>query len=160
MHWMILPYRRYFDFGGRSRRSEYWWFMVFAVLVSAVLLLAMFGGAFDTLLRLGEGQTPSFDGVGPLFWVALVLLVIFGLATIIPSIAVQVRRLHDLNVSGWWYLGYIVGGAAIGEIPEVGDLLSSLFSLAWLVWMFFPGTRGANKYGDDPKDPMNVEAFA
>lgn len=160
MRWMILPYRRYAEFSGRSRRSEYWWFFVFTALVSIVLMLIMFGGAFDTLMAMAEERTPSFENVGPLFWIGLVLLAVFGLATIIPSIAVGVRRLHDLNVSGWWYLAYIVGGAVVGEIPVIGPVLGPLISIGFLVWMFFPGTKGPNKYGDDPKDPVNIEAFA
>ncbi len=164
MHWLILPYRRYFEFSGRSRRTEYWWFLFFTVLVIIALLLGMFGIAFDSLRSLIEGEglaaTPAFEDFSPGFWVLIALFALFALASFIPSIAVQIRRLHDLNVSGWWYLAYIVAGAVVGEIPQAGDALGSAATLGWYAWMFFPGTKGPNRYGDDPKDPMNLEVFA
>jgi uncharacterized membrane protein YhaH (DUF805 family) len=165
MHWMILPYRRYFEFSGRSRRSEYWWFMIFTVVVMMVLLLGMFGAEFDTLqgimnVSLEDGLIPALNDVGPAFWLLLVLLATFGLVSIIPSISLQIRRLHDLGVSGWWYLGYMLSGAVIPEIPQVGEALNGVMTLGWYAWMFFPGTQGPNRYGDDPKDPMNLEVFA
>jgi uncharacterized membrane protein YhaH (DUF805 family) len=76
----------------------------------------------------------------------------FGLAVLVPSIAVVVRRLHDRDLSGWWYLGAIVAGM----IPFVGFIAS----IALLVLMFLPGTPGPNRFGPDPKDPSNANVFA
>lgn len=61
-----------------------------------------------------------------------------ALATLVPSLAVAVRRLHDINKSGWYYF--------IALIPLVGTIL-------FLVWFFTDGDRFANKYGEDPKNP-------
>lgn len=72
------------------------------------------------------------------------LTVIFFLAIIVPSIAVQVRRFHDQDKSGWFVL--------IGLIPLLGGLIV-------LVFMCLEGTRGPNRFGRDPKDPASVEAF-
>ena len=67
-------------------------------------------------------------------------------------IAVVVRRLHDRDMSGWWYLGAIVAGM----IPIVGILAS----LAIFVLMLLPGTAGPNRFGPDPKDPSSAQVFA
>ena len=71
---------------------------------------------------------------------------------LVPSIAVVVRRLHDRDMSGWWYLGIIVASM----IPIVGTLAS----IALLVLMVLPGTPGPNRFGPDPKDPANAAVFA
>lgn len=63
---------------------------------------------------------------------------LIALGTIVPSLAVAVRRLHDTNKSGWYYL--------IGLIPLVGPILL-------LVWFFTDGNRFTNNYGEDPKNP-------
>ena len=81
---------------------------------------------------------------------------LFFLASLVPMVAVQVRRLHDLGVSGWWYLGYLVVGGLAPAIPNVGDSLNGLITIGWIVWMFFPGTQGANRFGDDPKQPFDA----
>lgn len=151
MQWMLLPYRRYFDFSGRSRRMEYWMFALFNVIVGGIFFLLMsLGGGADIFLA--PAPDVSTIGGGPLFWIGMVGMCIWALATIIPSIAVVVRRLHDRNLTGWIYLGVIVAQF----IPVVGLLAS----IALLVLMVLPGTPGANKYGADPKDPAQTQVFA
>ena len=142
MDWMLLPYRRYFDFSGRSQRKEYWMFALLGLIVSAVLLAMIFldGGMQDFDLEAGMPLNP-----GPLFYIGVGLFAIWALGSIIPSIAVTVRRLHDRNITGWVYLGAIV----VGLIPVVGVVAS----IALLVLMVLPGTPGPNKYGPDPKAP-------
>ncbi|MEM6623035.1 MAG: DUF805 domain-containing protein [Pseudomonadota bacterium] len=102
--------QRYADFQGRSPRSEYWWFQL-AIIVSYVVLLVL-------------------TAVLPI----LGLLGILYLGLIIPALAVTIRRLHDLDKSGWWIL--------IGFIPLVGFLL--------LYWYCLKGTEGDNQFGPDP----------
>jgi uncharacterized membrane protein YhaH (DUF805 family) len=75
--------------------------------------------------------------------VPLMLLGLFGLALFIPSIAVQVRRFHDQDRTGWLIL--------LGLIPYVGGLIV-------LVFMCLPGTRGTNRFGPDPKENI-ADAF-
>lgn len=159
MHWMILPYRRYFDFSGRSRRKEYWSFFVFWVLLAMALAIAAVATFAGRLQGMMQGGPQAFAALGRAFWVLFALFGLFFLASLIPMIAVQVRRLHDLGVSGWWYLAYAVSGVLLPEIPNVGDGLNGLISIGWIVWMFFPGTKGPNRFGDDPKQPFSAEIF-
>jgi uncharacterized membrane protein YhaH (DUF805 family) len=160
MHWMILPYRRYFEFSGRSRRKEYWFFALFTTVVIVALMGAAVGVVAANLQGMMEWTPAAWQNLGVGFWILGGLLVLFALASIIPGVAVQVRRLHDLGVSGWWYLAFLVGGAVLDQVPNAGQGLGSLLSIGWIVWMFMPGTKGPNAYGEDPKDPVNVAVFA
>ncbi|MCC4631883.1 DUF805 domain-containing protein [Xanthomonas dyei] len=127
MEWMLLPLKRYADFEGRSRRKEYWMFMLLQVIVLVVLGI-MFGIAAAVM----GGE----NGPGPLAWVVGAIMAIFVLALIVPSIAVTVRRLHDQGKSGWFYL--------ISFVPYVGGFIV-------LVFMCLEGTPGPNQYGESPK---------
>lgn len=149
MEWMLMPYRRYADFSGRSRRKEYWMFTLLSVIITVFFygLMAAGGGA-DMLLSPELGGA----GLGPLFWVGAIGLCLWALASIVPSIAVTVRRLHDRNLTGWIYLGLIVAQF----IPLIGLIAA----IGMLVLMVLPGNVGANKYGADPKDPGQAEVFA
>ncbi|SCX98034.1 Uncharacterized membrane protein YhaH, DUF805 family [Novosphingobium aromaticivorans] len=138
MEWMLMPYRRYADFSGRSRRKEYWMFMLFSVIVTMVCVTLLVAGGMS-IDENGE-STP-----GPLFWVGVVAMTVWGLGSIIPSIAVQVRRFHDQDKSGWMVL--------LGLIPYVGGLIVFIF-------MCLEGTRGPNRYGEDPKNPVGYDVFA
>ena len=109
--------RRYAQFEGRAPRSEYWWFALFTVLASIV------ADILDSAFLHG-----GFGLISDLVWLALLL----------PSIAVQVRRLHDIDRTGWWW--WIV------LVPLLGWILL-------LVWNCTPGTEGPNRYGDDPLGP-------
>ena len=108
---MKVVTQHYFDFNGRARRAEFWWY----VLVN--LIIAIIIGVIANIIHF------------PL------LSSLYSLALLLPSLGVGVRRLHDINRSGWWLL--------IGLIPLVGLLL--------IYWCAQPGTSGANTYGPDPK---------
>ena len=151
MEWMLLPFKRYADFNGRSRRMEYWMFALFNLIVMVVLGGITFAGigGMDALMASAPGATPEFGVLG---YLGAGLLGLYVLATIVPNIAVVVRRLHDRDMSGWWYLGVIIAGM----IPLVGTLVS----LAFLVLMFLPGTPGPNRFGPDPKDPAQANVFS
>ncbi|WP_426267488.1 DUF805 domain-containing protein [Sphingomonas sp. LHG3443-2] len=137
LDWAFLPLQRYFDFAGRSPRSEYWWFYL---LVS---ILSMACGWIDL-------------AVDPTAVVGVASLLV-SLATIIPLLAVSVRRLHDRNRSGWNLLkppapGIVMAilaafgpfGLFVGTIIFVGTCL-------WLVVLLcLPGTSGPNHYGEHP----------
>ncbi len=137
MEWMLLPYRRYADFEGRSRRKEYWMFQLLQIIVLTLVIGLMFAG--------GMAMTDMGEAPGALFWLGVVLLVIYGLGSIIPAIAVQVRRFHDQDKSGWMCL--------LGFIPYVGGIII-------IVFMCLDGTRGSNRFGPDPKDPNSADVFA
>ena len=134
--------KKYATFSGRASRSEYWWYTLFIILLASVLSLVMVAGMdFNT----GEFGTLAMLGGG--------LLGIFYLGILIPSIAVGVRRLHDRNMSGWWYLGFIV----LSFVPVVGFLAS----LAMLVLFCLKGTDGDNRFGPDPLRPTaRADIFA
>lgn len=130
MEWMILPLKRYADFSGRSRRLEYWMFTLFLVLIligcSILLMGSILIGAMGTY-----GAAPPLA-----FFILLGVMVLGYLAIIVPTIAVQVRRFHDQDKSGWFIL--------LGFIPYVGGII--LF-----VFMCLDGTPGPNRFGPDPK---------
>lgn len=137
MEWMLLPYRRYAEFSGRSRRKEYWMFFLFQILVSIAIGIVFgrttyaAGGGF-------AGAYTSFDTTGGM------LQGLFNLANFVPSLAVAVRRLHDQDRSGWLML--------LLFIPILGWF-------ALLVFMCLEGTRGPNRFGADPKNPTDIDAF-
>jgi len=124
MYWYMEVMRKYAVFSGRARRKEYWMFQ----LVNAVI--GLFAGvcAAFTIPTMARG-TNSF---AILFFV---LLLGYLLVTIIPALAVSVRRLHDINFSGWWLL--------IGLVPMGG--------LVILVFHVLDSTPGPNQYGPNPK---------
>ena len=94
-------FSKYVDFSGRAPRSEFWWFVLFVIIVSVVALLI----GLNTL---------------------------FGLAMLLPSIAVTVRRLHDTDRSGWWYL--------LVFVPLLGIIILIIFCV-------MKGTEGQNRFG-------------
>lgn len=110
---------KYFTFSGRARRKEFWLVILFTWIVSLLLT------GVDMVTGLINAIGP---GVG-------LLSLIFSLAIIIPSLAVGVRRLHDIGRTGWWYL--------IILIPILGII-------ALIVFWCSRGTEGTNDYGDDP----------
>lgn len=125
MDWMLMPLRRYADFSGRSRRKEYWMFQLLMLLVYMPLGILMGIGA----------AMGSDNGAGALFYLALVAMLLLMLAVFIPGLAVQVRRFHDQDKSGWFVLFNLV--------PYVGGFVV-------LVFMCLRGTPGPNRFGDDP----------
>jgi uncharacterized membrane protein YhaH (DUF805 family) len=104
MNWYVEVLRKYAVFDGRSRRKEYWLFVLFNLIIALVL------GFIDGALGLADTET----GYGPLG-------LIYALAVLVPSIAVGVRRLHDTDRSGWWLL--------IVFIPIIGAVVLVVFFL-------------------------------
>lgn len=101
-------FQKYADFNGRAKRPEYWWFALFCFIVSMALGIV--------------GDTLSMA---------------FSLVTLLPSLAVGTRRLHDINKSGWFQLLWL--------IPILG----------WLVLIYFLAQEGgteSNQYGDAPAE--------
>lgn len=169
MEWMLMPLKRYAEFSGRSRRMEYWMFVLFQVLlfvVFGIIAGVLVGGAAS----MGAGSTSGGVSGGVVGMVASlgVLGLVFAivwLGLLIPAIAVAVRRLHDTSRSGFWLflyiapyiLGYIVltvGAASQSSgLVMVGGLISLLGFIGAIVLLVFfclPGTVGPNKYGPDP----------
>jgi uncharacterized membrane protein YhaH (DUF805 family) len=114
----------YSNFKSRARRSEYWFIQLFLVLTNvavAAIDLALMNGDVDRFIANGGG------GIVGLIWI---------LATIVPAIAVLIRRLHDTDRSGWW--------ALIGLVPLVGAIVLLVFTVE-------DSNKGVNKYGASPK---------
>ena len=105
-------WNKYGDFDGRAGRSEYWWWVLFTLIVQSVTA---------TVLGLGIWLFSNF----------ILIFSIILLSLILPTLAVSVRRLHDRDLSGWWYF--------LGFVP-VG-------SIVLIVWFVLPGTTSPNKYG-------------
>jgi len=158
MQWMILPFKRYADFKGRSQRKEFWMFQLLNLILAIVLVGPFFGSLIGASNASGDGpgaeeatvEAMLAGGMG-LTAIGFMLYGIFALAALIPSIAVTVRRLHDRDMSGWWYLGLVAASA----IPLVGFAAS----IALLVLMVLPGTDGGNRFGPDPKNPYGQDVF-
>ena len=147
---MILPYKRYFDFSGRSRRMEYWMFTLLNVLIVIVFMVLLFGMVIPiSMAQDPEAVAESFAGPGALILFGVMFLWFLG--TIIPGIAVTVRRLHDRDLSGWWYLAYIVA--------SILPLISMVAWIVFLVFMFLDGTNGPNRFGPDPKARGEASVF-
>lgn len=119
MSWFVAALKKYAVFGGRSRRKEYWFFALFSVIISVVL----------SIIDSAIGTLDSSTGLG-------LLSGIFSLAILIPSIAVSVRRLHDIDRTGWWFL--------ISFVPLVGTIVLLVFAAR-------DSTPGSNRYGPNPK---------
>lgn len=154
MEWMLLPLKRYAEFSGRSRRKEFWMFFLLNVIVTMVVVAFMFAGGFSMSALTAPGAGPEMMGqaFGPVFWVGMGLLMLWSLAVFIPNIALVIRRLHDRDLSGWWYLGFFAA--------QLVPFVNFLASIAFLVVMLLPGTPGPNRFGPDPKDPASAEVFA
>jgi uncharacterized membrane protein YhaH (DUF805 family) len=157
MHWMIEPLRRYADFTGRSRRTEFWMFFLAQMLLFLVWIIMFIGvigiAAAGDVARAG-GSSPAL-GMGMIVLSLLWLLVI--LATAIPNAAVVVRRFHDIGQSGW------IGGILYGLtflFNIVGLWIINIPGLILIVFMFIEGTRGSNQYGPDPKAEGSADIFA
>ena len=141
MDWMILPLKRYAEFSGRSRRKEYWMFVLGYLLVFAVL-----GGIFGLMGAFSSNMAEIEAGAMHVsLLLAMIVLGILGLGNLIPSIAEQVRRFNDRNMIGRWLLGAYI----LSLVPVVGFIVS----IALLVIFVLPGTPGPNRFGPDPKDP-------
>ncbi|BET98460.1 DUF805 domain-containing protein [Xenorhabdus taiwanensis] len=114
MNWYLSVLKNYAEFSGRARRKEYWVFCLFNIIVFFALIV----------LGLTINDIAGFA-----------LLIIYIFVTFIPSIAVTIRRFHDINLSGWWIL--------LTFIPVA--------SIVLFVFTLLEGTQGDNEYGADPK---------
>lgn len=123
--WAIFPLRRYAQFTGRSGRKEFWLFLLGVNLVGAALAI------------IWTADTNVLGFTGTIGNMAFALLIIGFLGILLPYLAVQVRRFHDQNRSGWF--------ALINLVPYIGPIIV-------LVMMALPGTEGENEYGFDPSE--------
>lgn len=171
MNYMLLPLRRYADFQGRSRRKEFWMFQLFNLIVGGLLytiLLVMMFGAMARAVESGSGYSSEYSsyetsasgfsasagtsteadptafmsefGAGGVL--LFMLLMLYGLVMLVPSLAVAVRRLHDQDKSGWFLL--------MSLIPLAGGFILLYFYVV-------EGSRGPNRFGPDPKGYLGYD---
>jgi uncharacterized membrane protein YhaH (DUF805 family) len=119
-------FSKYVTFSGRAQRSEFWWFWLFLFAGQIILSIV------DSTLF---GTVTTYDGGFEAHTNTPILSGLFSLAVFLPSLAVAVRRLHDTDRSGWWYL--------LCLIPLIGIIVL-------IVWWASKGTAGANRFGNDP----------
>ncbi len=138
MYWYLKVLKNYFNFKGRASRKEYWMFIFINFLIETVF--------FVTMLTVGD--------------IAATLSGIYSLALFIPTMAVTVRRFHDVHRSGWLLLGvYAVAGvgAAVGSFVDSLSffILFLIVMLVIVIWIWYvllkAGDVGDNKYGPDPQ---------
>ncbi len=127
MQWYFRAFRRYATFSGRAYRQEFWLFLLWSLVVSLLL----------SIIDRKAGWMVVQEEQIEMGWLQLV----YAVATLVPTLALSARRLHDIGRSGWWQL--------IGAIPFVGLIVM-------IIWFATPGTPGPNRYGPDPRigDPL------
>jgi uncharacterized membrane protein YhaH (DUF805 family) len=138
---LLRPLWRYADFQGRSGRSEFWLFFSLSALV---FVLTVFGSLFDA--QIGNDTDPAADAPR-----AVLIYLLWWLATAVPWFALQVRRFHDVGLSGW--LALINGGAYLALLiaPPVGLALFAL-SLLLMAIPSKPEARQRETVTEDPQD--------
>lgn len=119
MDWFVTALQKYAVFQGRSQRAEYWYFGLFYCLIYIALII------LDVLTGLYSEQ-----------WGYGLFSTLASIALFLPSLSVTIRRLHDTNRSGWWFL--------IALIPLIGLIVL-------LVFLVQDSTAGDNLYGPNPK---------
>jgi uncharacterized membrane protein YhaH (DUF805 family) len=115
MKWYLEVMKKYAVFSGRARRKEYWMFFLFNLIIA--IAIGFVTGFLGGMLGMGTGLSRTVS-------------IIYSLAVFIPSIAVAIRRMHDLGRSGWWIL----------------------FPLVNVVFLFLDSQPGENEYGPNPKE--------
>lgn len=124
--WKKVFIHNYANFSGRARRSEYWYYTLINIAVIFLLYVITITGAISQIMSL--------------MILGLLPLVVFTLATLIPTLAVGYRRLQDTGKPGLLVL--------IGFIP--------FGSIVLLVFYCIEGNRGSNEYGLDPKENIDL----
>ena len=126
MNWYLEVIKNnYANFSGRARRKEYWMF----ALVNTIIITILYAILISSI----DMNTGEMSGLGSIIGI---VLGIYSLAIIVPSLAVTIRRFHDQDKSGWMFL--------LAFIPAIGGLIVFVF-------MCLEGTKGDNRFGPDPK---------
>jgi uncharacterized membrane protein YhaH (DUF805 family) len=144
--WAKRPIEKYANFTGRASRPEYWWYVLALCIAYLVLHIV-----------------ESIVGVDHMFFTYGPLTLLLMLGTLVPSIAVGIRRLHDTDRPGWWLLialvpyglmalaglMALVGGGFFGLLAMMGliGIVAMIGGIVLLIFMVLPGTLGDNRFG-------------
>ena len=137
-----LFWQNYVNFSGRSRRSEYWWPTLINTVIALVIygiMIASIDAPLEKMANMSNDQMAEVMMQSPGFLIGYLVLILFGMATFLPCISCAVRRLHDLNINGWWYATM---------------LLNCLCGIASIVFIFLfiqDSKPGTNEWGVSPK---------
>ena len=149
MRWYLMALKKYAQFGGRSQRKEFWYFFLFYSLFSIPF------------------------GVVDMFLIGTSILgTIYFLVFLTPSLAVGVRRLHDMGRSGWWMLLYtgivlqqlasgvkVSGRGVSGEaVVAIVFVVAAVCAVVLIVFMVRKSQPGRNRYGPGPTDDGTAAA--
>ena len=147
---ILSVFSKYATFSGRARRSEYWYFALFNFLIGLVLAI-----------------------IGKMLPFLAILSSLYGLAILIPGIAISVRRLHDIGKSGWTMLIYLIPAIIYGVLLSImlikhfeGEepnltlyiifgiitFITFVLAIVFIVWMCRDSQPGENKWGPNPKE--------
>ena len=130
--------RHYADFRGRAPRSQYWWWVLFVGV--SVLLLDQADSWLGSRIEATSVDLASGVPAPPLVSQGLgILVLVFIAVTVVPSVAVSIRRLHDTDDSGWW----VLWGGLLGLLCCIGFVILTVKHCQ-------RGTLGPNRYGPDP----------
>jgi uncharacterized membrane protein YhaH (DUF805 family) len=145
---------KYATFSGRASRAEFWWFVLFSWLLTFVVMFVLSSLLFYLTVNTGVSGvsfTPIFS----------VLIGIASLGLFVPTVAVTVRRLHDLGLSGWWY-GSLFAMLGLAWVFPQSLWVALIFYISALVCMLaciFKGNSGPNRFGPDPLMNTDTEIF-
>lgn len=158
MEWYLKVIRNYATFKGRARRKEYWMFILFNFIIGVVLTI------LDNVLGLTYNYSEYSSGG--------TLSSLYNLFVFIPALAVTVRRLHDVNKSGWligiMYIGLavfmlimftMIFAQSFGVMLIIPGLVMFGYGIYLFVLTVTEGDSGPNQYGEDPKAlvDLNIE---
>lgn len=150
VRWFVKALRQYADFSGRAQRAEFWMYTLVVVVIAVALAVvdeSVLGYGVET------SQPLPIGGQGPLGW-------LFGFATLIPTVAVTARRLHDIDRSGWWQL--LTAPGVVVTLPwqqsmvtfivlAITLIVGILGGIILLLMLIADGAAASNQWGANPK---------
>ena len=133
MHYFIKCLRNYSNFEGRASRAELWYFLLYWCVIYFFIII-IDGQIGYSFLNLEDLPYNEYLPIGKFYSNVGILVFFYRPLTLVPSFAVIVRRLHDLNMSGKWAYSFI--------IPPLGIIL--------LLFLTKSGDKNKNQYGNPP----------
>ena len=171
MKYFLKCWKHYADFKGRARRKEYWMFLLFSTIISTILTIALNIAQVVEALNSPDGNPFKMIREGQMFngsdAVSIIFCIIlaYGMASLLPTLAVVVRRLHDIGRKGTWILLLLVPtllmcifyfnmfslAIAVGTGIAV-FVVNIALTVLYIVLGCIDGQKGENQYGPNPKE--------